>query len=397
MNIAIITDSFLPYICGTTTHTVALVQGLVREKHRVLVIAPKPKHPIQLPEAFEAATVSYLPSIPVLYADLRVALPNTPLVSATLARFKPDIIHTQTPLFSAIDAIPYAKLRGIGLVSSFHTLFATPEYLSAMFKIRHAAVLVKPTWGFMRWFYNAHDRVYVATARIESMVQEHGFVKRKLERRVPLVDIYLTAPLTDSRRQLLKKRLKLKKHVAVYIGRISREKNLAMLLSVWKDVVLSMPDSSLLIIGGVYEREMHRLVLAQKLDKHVVMTGALPHENIIESGILYLADIFVSCSTTETLGLSTIESMAHGVPAIVADAQGMNEVVGGGGIICHADRIESFTAAIIKLFADDGLRERMGKNGQQVAEKFTGKENLLGYLRSYRKVIQQKKTMRQYF
>lgn len=393
MNIAIITDSFLPYICGVTTHTVALARGLIREKHQVLLMVPKPKQPLELPDEFSQARVVYLPSMPAPVPELRVALPNALAVSSKLAQFKPDIIHTQTPSFSAMDATVYAKLRAVPLVSSFHTLFATPEYLQTIFKLQQAALLTKPTWAFMRWFYNAHDRIYVATGRIETMVREHGLDQRKLERRAPLVDIHLTAPLTDFQRQLLKKRSKLKKHVAVYIGRISREKNLAMLLSVWKDVVTSMPDSSLLIIGGgVYEQELRRRVHAQKLDKNVVMMGALPHEEMIASGILYLADVFISCSTTETLGLSTIESMAHGVPAIVADAQGMNEVVRGGGIICDINKVESFTKAILNLFKDESLHIRMSKKGQQVANKFTGKENLRGYLRSYQDVIQQKKT-----
>ncbi|MCR4264127.1 MAG: glycosyltransferase, partial [Candidatus Roizmanbacteria bacterium] len=161
MNIVILADSFPPYICGVTTHTVELSRALIRRGHRLLIFAPKYPNPPDLPPEFKKARVVYVTSVPTHFPNLRVNLPSFPKIRAEIKSFNPSIIYAQAPTITSIEAQQYARIRSIPFVGSFHTLYASDAYLKIIFKTEYATMFQPLIWSILRWFYNASDRIIV--------------------------------------------------------------------------------------------------------------------------------------------------------------------------------------------------------------------------------------------
>ncbi|HEV2129668.1 MAG TPA: glycosyltransferase, partial [Longimicrobiaceae bacterium] len=75
------------------------------------------------------------------------------------------------------------------------------------------------------------------------------------------------------------------------------------------------------------------------------------------------ADVFVFPSTTETLGNVVLESLASGVPAVVVDRGGPQELItpGENGFVARANDTADITAKVDLLLRDAGTRRRMGE------------------------------------
>ena len=171
---------------------------------------------------------------------------------------------------------------------------------------------------------------------------------------------------------------------ALYVGRVSKEKNLPILVQAFKTVVGSLkqdndgaadPGIRLLVVGdGAYCEEMK-----DTCDGYpVTFTGELHGEELAEA--FASADLFVFPSTTDTFGRVILEAMASGIPCIVSDVGGPKEniVHGVTGLVVSGDNEAALCQAIITLgFNMD--REKMGKE----AREFTETKSLSGAFDQY--------------
>jgi glycosyltransferase involved in cell wall biosynthesis len=100
------------------------------------------------------------------------------------------------------------------------------------------------------------------------------------------------------------------------------------------------------------------------------------HEQKLER--MCLCDIFVHASALESQPLELIEAMSRGAPCVVADAQGLGEVVHHGvtGLRCAGDA-QSFAHVIQEVLADDDWRGMMGSSGARLAESSYGLPNVV--------------------
>jgi Glycosyltransferase len=81
------------------------------------------------------------------------------------------------------------------------------------------------------------------------------------------------------------------------------------------------------------------------------------------------ADVFVSASLMETYGLTLVEAMSCGTPAVAFRVGGIPEAVpdGEAGILCAPLDETGFKAAIEKLRASPQLRHQLGTAGNKLA------------------------------
>jgi len=168
------------------------------------------------------------------------------------------------------------------------------------------------------------------------------------------------------------------------VGRVSKEKNLPILVQAFKTVVSSLkqendgaadPGIRLLVVGdGAYCEEMKDICDGYP----VTFTGELHGEELAEA--FASADLFVFPSTTDTFGRVILEAMASGIPCIVSDVGGPKEniVHGVTGLVVSGDNEAALCQAIITLgFNMD--REKMGKE----AREFTETKSLSGAFDQY--------------
>ena len=387
MNIVILADSFPPYICGVTTHTVELSRKLIRRGHHLLIFAPRYPESPPLPEEFKKARMVDLNSIPTPYQNLRICTPSFYRIAKELHSFHPTLFYAQTPSILSIESQQFAKLFSIPFIASFHTLYASDAYLELIFRTKYAKKLQPATWTILRWFYNASDQIIVPTPSIKTHVLAHRFEKNKVSVLPSLFDIETVKVLSAAQKERIKKKYRLKKNVAGFVGRLTIDKGIDKLLKIWSRVIKEVPDATLLLVGGAgsYQKEIDTLIKKYRLKDHVLLTGAIAHSKLLSSGLLSVLDVFVSASTTETFGLSMVECMACGIQVVIPRAQGMKDIVGDAGIVCNGEK--ELARTLVKILTDDAVRLERGREAQQVAQKYGGETGVDLYLKEFKKVI----------
>jgi glycosyltransferase involved in cell wall biosynthesis len=159
----------------------------------------------------------------------------------------------------------------------------------------------------------------------------------------------------------------------VYVGRVSVEKNLNVLADAYLELRKRRGDAHLVIIGdGPYRAELERKLAGAP----ATFTGMLEGEEL--SAALASCDAKLFPSTTDTWGNAPLEAQASGLPVVVSDMGGPQELMRDGltGYKITGRDARGLVAAMERLM-DRETRERMGANARQfveihhVAEPFT--------------------------
>jgi len=151
----------------------------------------------------------------------------------------------------------------------------------------------------------------------------------------------------------------------LYVGRISPEKNLLMLLKAFKEAIKKAPQLKLHIAGPIadkrYYRQIRNFIANKKLEQAVHYEGPKPREKI--------AQLMTSCfalvlpSRYEAFGLVLAEAMAAGIPVIATKVGGVPYVAkdGKAGFLIEPDDINTLTDRILLLLNDKKLCMKLGR------------------------------------
>ena len=186
----------------------------------------------------------------------------------------------------------------------------------------------------------------------------------------------------------------------LFVGRVSPEKGLHVLLGALKTVVQRNPNTVLEIVGGhaecpreyivdlaeeekvaalarfyngksYFSQLQDQLVSAGLKDK-VRFSGFLPHSEAAER---YLsADVLINPSLSEAFGMSLAEGMASGLPVVATRVGGMPEIVDEGrtGLLVASDDAPALAEAILDMLDDRNRARAMGEAGRErAAELFS--------------------------
>jgi len=171
----------------------------------------------------------------------------------------------------------------------------------------------------------------------------------------------------------------------LYVGRLGKEKNLEFLLRSFRVVLREIRDVYLMIVGdGPERRNLHVLSKALGIDKNIAFCGYLPRNEVIQ--YYKAADLFVFSSMTETEGLSVLEAMAAGTPAVAINAMGISDLFKDekGVILCQFD-VRAFSSAICEMLLCDTLRHKKAKDAQEKVEEISSRKMTKALLECYTK------------
>ncbi len=155
--------------------------------------------------------------------------------------------------------------------------------------------------------------------------------------------------------------------VIVCVSRLERRKRIDLLLEAFSIVLKEHPSCRCVIVGaGPSEEEL------RAKSKDLGISSSVDFMGFAEDVRPYLdkADIYVSSSDKEGLGISIIEAMAHKLPCVVTDIGGHNEIVshGSNGLLVKPGSPEKLAEAINHLVLRREERERMGMEGRKRVE-----------------------------
>jgi len=261
-------------------------------------------------------------------------------------------IHVATPGPVGLTGMLVARILKLPIAGTYHT--ALPQYAG---KLTGDHAMEDLMWRFMVWFYNELDTVYTPSNAIGRELAEKGVHAHKLHTYPRGVD---TRRFTPAKRNGFFKRYQLNGGPKLlYVGRISKEKNMPLLEQVFREVVAKAPGVDIVMVGdGPYRKEME----ANLQGLNCVFTGTLEGEDLAQA--YASSDIFLFPSTTDTFGKVVLEAQASGLPVIVTDQGGPQEniIPGETGAIVPGDDPRAFSNAVLSLLADPQRLETMKSN-----------------------------------
>ena len=297
MKIALITDAWQPQVNGVVTTLVELVAHLEAAGHTLNVIQPNLFKTRPCPG----------------YAGIDLAVRPFKQLRALMDEFQPEAIHiaTEGPLGWA--ARKYCLKRKLPFTTAFHTRF--PEVLQAALRLP-----LFLGYALFRKFHAPSAGVMVPTQGVKRLLEKRGF--KNLRQWTHGVDLGLFQFASNPVEHEFFDGLE--RPIALYVGRVSYEKNIASFLS--------MPWQGSKVVCGVGPLEAD---LKQKFDG-VRWLGVLPRE--VLSKVYAAADVFTFPSRHETFGLVMLEAMACGTPVAAYPVDGPLEVLRDPVLGDHPDK-----------------------------------------------------------
>ncbi|MBV8900278.1 MAG: glycosyltransferase [Verrucomicrobia bacterium] len=268
-------------------------------------------------------------------------------------RFSEVIISTPGPV--GLTALLAAKMLDLKTTGIYHTDF--PQYVRILTQDNYMETLAS---NFMQWFYSQLDLVYVNSEHYRQRWIENGLPRERLKILPRGLDTQLFTP--ELRDPVFWERYgKAPDETGLlYVGRVSREKNLDVAIGAFHKLRAEGLKIRMLLVGdGPYLKELREQF------PEGCYTGYL---NGKELATAYAsADIFVFPSTTDTFGNVVLEAQAAGLPCVVSDHGGPQELVRDGedGLVTRGLDVGAFAAAVRALVLDPKLRAGMGQRARE--------------------------------
>lgn len=301
------------------------------------------------------------------YENLELVLPPLTKILRHLDKHQPDVIHISTPGPMGLIGYIAARMLRVPVLGVYHTDF--PAYIDQLFD-DHAM-----TWTarqYMTWFYRPFEAIFTRSTDYAERLVSLGLPRERMTALAPGVD----TSVFDRR---FRDRSIWSRHSGaeggdgvvrvLYVGRVSVEKNLPLLNTIWKRAAAKIraagAQAQLVIVGdGPYREPMER----ELAGTGAVFLGFRHGEEL--SALYASSDLFVFPSVTDTLGQVVMESQASGLPVLVSDVGGPKEVVDHGqtGFVLPADRPDLWVERIVSLVTDTASRRAMGEKAYEAMQ-----------------------------
>ena len=336
MRIGFFTDSYFPELDGVT-YTIDLWQReLERAGHEVYVVYPDGDYE---PGEREIPVTS-VPN--PFYSGYRIPLFERPSALPEL-----DLVHCHGPAPVGILGRYYAWKHDLPAIYTHHT--PLEEYFHQSVKLEWLAKgLAKAYLPWENTFLRSFDVVTSSTERINRRV-EHV--------KLPVgIDMEFFRPTAEDWYP--------DRTVIGYSGRLSMEKNVDELLAVAERA----PEYDFVIVGeGPFRRR-----LEESAPGNVEIRDFLPREELPE--FYSSIDVFMTASTADTLGLSTLEANACGTPVVAADVLPFTRTINAD----NGHRFEYGNLASMLEAVEECLDADL--NTRAAVEQYSMRENTLDLL-----------------
>jgi glycosyltransferase involved in cell wall biosynthesis len=291
------------------------------------------------------------------YPELKLNFPPILDVMDFIEREGFTRIHVSTPGTVGLLGLMIARMMNIPVAGTYHT--DIPQYVRSL---TNDEFLEQVAWSYMIWFYGQMEEVMVPSTGTRDQLTSRGLPEARMKPLPRWVDTDTYSPDMRNPSYWKSRGLGLGRTVLLYVGRVSREKGLEMLVDSFRELVDSGAGIALAVIGdGPYREEMEKSLSGYP----ALFTGYLAGEQL-QTGYAS-ADLFVFPSATDTFGNVVLEAQASGLPVIVSDEGGPRELMvqGETGFVFRAGNRDDLAAAIKSMIADPQQIVRMGLNARR--------------------------------
>lgn len=355
MRIGMVTACYKPVVNGVTRMVALYKQHLEALGHEVAIFTLGDPDPDG-----EEPGVVRSPAIPVSSSGYYLSMRYSREAQELLGQM--DIIHCHHLFMSVELAHRYGRCP---IVYTNHTRYDL--YTGSYMPLPQPAAdaLMRQVWPD---FSDFADVIVTPSNSVRRIMLDFG-VRRPIEVIENGVDL---RPFRNPTNPLDKKSLGIPESAVlfVYVGRLSPEKDLDLLLrqfSIARDIA---PNIHLMIMGkGPLTDELVIQARQMGIEKQVHFTGSVPYEKV--SDYLAAADVFTTASTSEVHPLTLIEAMAAGLPVVAVASPGIAETVESGRSGYLTNQPDGgLAAAMVGLAVDEKRRWQMGLAARQASSRY---------------------------
>lgn len=185
--------------------------------------------------------------------------------------------------------------------------------------------------------------------------------------------------------------------IILYVGRLVYEKGVQHLIAAMPKILSNYNDAKLIIAGrGGMMDELRAEASNLGLNDKIYFTGYLNSKQVQK--MYKCADVAVFPSTYEPFGIVALEAMLAGVPTVVSDVGGLDEIVTHGvdGMKSYAGNANSIADSVTALLYDHQLATNVSKKAKQkVKDQFNWEKIAQDTHFTYEKAICQTMAERQ--
>lgn len=158
----------------------------------------------------------------------------------------------------------------------------------------------------------------------------------------------------------------------VYVGRLSENKGVDLLLNAMPTLIREFPSVRLTLVGGgapggdAYVEHLHDIVGALGLEECVQFAG---YQDSSDAYFAHADVAVVPSRFSEPFGRTAVEAMMLGAPVVAARTGGLPEIIldGRSGVLFECDSVDDLGCKVGELLRDDVRRLELGAAGQQRA------------------------------
>jgi alpha-1,6-mannosyltransferase len=293
------------------------------------------------------------------------ALLNLRAVEEILKHESPDLIESADPYQLGWKALKVGRALRVPVVGFYHSHFPEAYVRKSAMLLGKTATLrvMKLSRAYVRKLYNQHAATVVASDGLGRVLRDWGVrnvrvlslgVNTEIFRPDEVGTEAILRSLGVNSGQIL----------LLYVGRLAKEKNTAILLRAFKTLQRRRPDKfHLLVVGDGPERTQLRKLQMRTGNLSWIRYCANPSEL---AGFYRAADLFVHPGVQETFGLAALECQACGTPVVGIRGSYMDN------IICHDQEswaIENSPDALANAIEECSDRKLpvMGRHAARVA------------------------------
>jgi glycosyltransferase involved in cell wall biosynthesis len=165
--------------------------------------------------------------------------------------------------------------------------------------------------------------------------------------------------------------------VVAYAGRLKRPKRPDHAVRAFRTFREKFPDAELWVIGdGPFKKDLEMIA-----GDGIKFFGGLQNEE--RRRLLARAWVLVNPSIREGWGLNVIEANALGTPCVAYDVAGLQDSVRNNetGLLVANGDVEALANAIIRVFSDDELREKLSRNAIKWVRRFSWEKTAEEFLK----------------
>ncbi len=172
--------------------------------------------------------------------------------------------------------------------------------------------------------------------------------------------------------------------IVLYTGRLSPQKGIDHLIRAFKTVTKNDKDALLYIVGeGPELKNLIELSIDLGLSDKVIFLGRVSDEDI--DYFYSIARVFVMPSVSEPFGITALEAIASGTPAIVSVQSGVAEVLKNVFKVDFWDS-DQMADMILGLLTCKGINETMSAEAYKELTNLTWKDTANKFFNLYKKL-----------